>query len=257
MRLPEALGETADSLTDPGYDRFPGEPEGDVRVKGRAGSRRDFPCHVDEIGQVPQRSGKSFPVNVGVFVLNVTAGFVLCSCLDQRGRASARMWSSRVASHRRDAGPAALRDLPAAPQRRTVRRRQRSRPTGRCRCRKCPLRVPPIRRPERPVLDAARGARSGEFSLRDVQLLSRCRRESPGPCRQYVSYITQRLPRPAIVELRDHRASAPGGSLWCRWVGLRNIAGMAYDQELADRVREHVEQEKGSPKSGCSAASPS
>jgi len=79
-----------------GYDRFPGEPEGDVRVKGRAGSRRDFPCHVDDIGQVPRRSGKSFPVNVGVFMLKVTAGFVLYSCLDQRGRASARMWSSRA-----------------------------------------------------------------------------------------------------------------------------------------------------------------
>ena len=37
MRLLEGLGETADRLTDPGYDRFPSEPEGDVRVIGRAG----------------------------------------------------------------------------------------------------------------------------------------------------------------------------------------------------------------------------
>ena len=77
MRLFEVIGETADGFTDPGHDRFAGEPEGDVRVIGLAGPRGDFPCHVDEIGQVPQRSGKSFPVNVGVFMLNVTAGFVL------------------------------------------------------------------------------------------------------------------------------------------------------------------------------------
>ena len=40
MRLLEALGETADSLTDPGYDRFPGKPEGNVRVKRPRGSSR-------------------------------------------------------------------------------------------------------------------------------------------------------------------------------------------------------------------------
>ena len=77
MRLFEVIGETADGFTDSGDDRFAGEPEGDVGVIDGAGPGGDFLRHLDEIGQVPQRSGKSFPVDVGVFMFKVTAGFVL------------------------------------------------------------------------------------------------------------------------------------------------------------------------------------
>ena len=48
MRSFEVIGETADGLTDPGHDRFAGEPEGDVGVIDGAGPGGDFLRHLDK-----------------------------------------------------------------------------------------------------------------------------------------------------------------------------------------------------------------